>query len=808
MTQPNPSSPPLGTTPAINALPEHSAASVRRRRLPPSDVSASVTPVAAIAVPNQTTPAAVRDRRLSMHAKGLHPVPLLTGAKGTDQRGWPEAAKLPPGEVNALYLNTGLLCAGLRVPDIDIDDPELAQKVDDLAEQELGPAPIRSRADSPRRARIYRAAVGEPGKRIAQGPVLGKNAAGKPIQNKVEILGRGQQLHAFGPHPDGATLEWTATPGDIGLADLTVVTEEQIHNFLAKVAVLIDAKAIDAKAPKAVAPSPSNASVSSGADFMLRPDPRADVADVAAGLEVIPNNDATDWGMWNHIGMAAWRATDGSEEGFEAFDKWSARSGRDNPVTTRERWEHYRSSPPTTVGAHTLFYHAAQAVPGWRKPSIAALKGDADGGSADDGDGFVDFADEDETPVRFGVEGLLEPQGVCGVFAAPSQGKTGVKNLLKVSYATGLPFLGREVHTPGIVLSYVLEDRANAKSLLRMACEGMGVDPARLNGRVFFNSRQKGLSLPSDTKQVFADIAKIEQRTGEKVVAVFIDTIREASPSGSMSDQKDITPLLAAFKEIGRDRMVFVCGHVSVENSRLPLEERNPMGSGDFLARLDTVLHLETCIGKDAAEGFGRVWVQKVRNGPARYSIPLKIRRASSGLPVPALDTSGEVRPAIQAQGRKAAASEGGKSKHAPSNPFEEARTVKVAVAVLRKERHKAHRTSAVAEMMLQEEHFDIGAKSLAERIKRLSRNKDCPLHKMFRPGMSTDQTWRFYDHALSGEPFTPVGRSDRAARTEITVAQATPPAEATGPTRAELRDARLAELRQMHPDMDTAGSA
>jgi AAA domain/Primase C terminal 2 (PriCT-2) len=464
--------------------------------------------------------------------------------------------------------------------------------------------------------------------------------------------------------------------------------------------------------------------------------------------------------------MATHRATSGSDEGKDAFHAWSAKSAKYDPDVVDARWDHYERSPATEIGAAKIFALAAEAVPGWRKPSLSSRK---DAIEEEDG-GFVDFADEEETPVQWGVEGLFERQGVGGIFAAPSQGKTGVKNNLTVCYALGLPFMGREVSTPGIVLSYVLEDRHNAKHLLRMTCEGMGVDPARLNGRVFLNKRDAGLSLPADTSQVLNDISALETRTGEKVVAVFIDTIRETSPTGSMSDQKDVTPILASFKEIGRGRMVFVCGHVSVENSRLPLEERNPMGSGDFLARLDTVLHLETSIGKDQPEGAGRIWVQKVRNGPARYEIPLKVRRASSGLPVPLLDTSGEARPQTALPGRREHAKGDGKSKFAPSNPFEDERTVKTAVAVLEEEMHKAHRTSTLVELMMRKEHFSIEKKSLADKVIRLARAKSCPLHKMYRPALSTDQAWKYYDHSLAGgSPFTPAAagiRSDRAERT------------------------------------------
>jgi hypothetical protein len=93
---------------------------------------------------------------------------------------------------------------------------------------------------------------------------------------------------------------------------------------------------------------------------------------VAAALAVIPN-DNLGWSDWNRIGMATWRATKGSDDGFAAFMAWSSKSNKHNADTTGERWRHFASSPPTEVSAGTLFYEAKKADPDWRMRAVAAI---------------------------------------------------------------------------------------------------------------------------------------------------------------------------------------------------------------------------------------------------------------------------------------------------------------------------------------------------------------------------------------------------------------------------------------------------
>jgi hypothetical protein len=104
--------------------------------------------------------------------------------------------------------------------------------------------------------------------------------------------------------------------------------------------------------------------------------PEAEIDDIRAALEVIPNPipswDTSNgtWEIWNTIGMAVWRASGGSEEGFEAFDAWSKKwPTKYDSDETEFRWRHFFRSPPTQIGFGTLVHLAREAQPGWVPPS-------------------------------------------------------------------------------------------------------------------------------------------------------------------------------------------------------------------------------------------------------------------------------------------------------------------------------------------------------------------------------------------------------------------------------------------------------
>jgi putative DNA primase/helicase len=103
-----------------------------------------------------------------------------------------------------------------------------------------------------------------------------------------------------------------------------------------------------------------------------------EIAIVAAAMAVIPNNEyfgapnienwEFNWDSWNRIGMAIWRASNGSEEGFAIFDEWSQKnSNRYNTRMTRKKWEVYHTTPPDQISYGSIRWLANKADPDWER---------------------------------------------------------------------------------------------------------------------------------------------------------------------------------------------------------------------------------------------------------------------------------------------------------------------------------------------------------------------------------------------------------------------------------------------------------
>ena len=332
----------------------------------------------------------------------------------------PDAIRFAPAPH---VLNVGILCDGLRVVDADIDDQAIAAAVRSLAIERLGEAPIRWRHNSPRFLIPYRAAEGEPAKRTLAGE-----------RGKIEVLGRGQQFVAYGRHKTGAELQWLPE----GLTDYTrdslpAVTEEQLFGFLAAVSPLIEAG------------PPSRESAH---DCAASTELTADLLDIASALACMRNNGPPDWEAWNRIGMATWAASGGSAEGFAAWAAWSAKNAAHDIAACRERWQHFPKSPPTDIGAGTLFHLARGARADWRKPSEQGRQQKAGAQHAPSLLRIVNPADLDGLPVpeRLWIVADWLPIGcVTGQYGDGGAGKSMSALQLQVACATGTPWLGLSV---------------------------------------------------------------------------------------------------------------------------------------------------------------------------------------------------------------------------------------------------------------------------------------------------------------------------------------------------------------------------
>ncbi|TXN01723.1 hypothetical protein FV242_17645 [Methylobacterium sp. WL64] len=119
--------------------------------------------------------------------------------------------------------------------DIDVDDPELAAQIAELARERIGPgALVRTREGSPRLAILFR----------TDAPTYKKHIAftlpADPKPHAVELLGVGQHLVLAGRHPSG-TLYCVEAPGLAGrtLAGIPSLSGEAVDDLLSRIRSLI-----------------------------------------------------------------------------------------------------------------------------------------------------------------------------------------------------------------------------------------------------------------------------------------------------------------------------------------------------------------------------------------------------------------------------------------------------------------------------------------------------------------------------------------------------------------------------------------
>jgi hypothetical protein len=192
----------------------------------------------------------VTNLRRSLWEAGFRPIAVYSRDKRPRGIDWANRARSNPPEAACSFaesssFNTGILCDGLRAIDIDVDDELYAARLESLALELLGATFVRHRENSARRLLLYRAADGNPAKRVLRG-----------ARGQIEILGQGQQFVAHGLHPSGAPLHWRPVPlHAFAHRALTAVTEQQSAEFLVASADIIDA--VPVKVMRGASPHPA-----------------------------------------------------------------------------------------------------------------------------------------------------------------------------------------------------------------------------------------------------------------------------------------------------------------------------------------------------------------------------------------------------------------------------------------------------------------------------------------------------------------------------------------------------------------------
>jgi hypothetical protein len=192
--------------------------------------------------------------RLRLFRNGYTPLPVVgpnTPGKSPGKR--PGIGEWQSVEVNEASIrewektrrgcvNTGLRCGILRAVDIDVHDADLAKALQDRAAAVLGPTPLLRVGKAPKLLLCYRVVDPRPKAETLVYLLPDQSLA------QIEILGLGQQMVAFGTHPDTkAEYTWPASGPDIvPLLDLPIIDATAEAEFLIDAtAMIIEAHGVE-----------------------------------------------------------------------------------------------------------------------------------------------------------------------------------------------------------------------------------------------------------------------------------------------------------------------------------------------------------------------------------------------------------------------------------------------------------------------------------------------------------------------------------------------------------------------------------
>lgn len=522
---------------------------------------------------SSATVSAVRGGLIS---RGFAPVPLYShtdltlpeshrGKRPCGGNGWQHKAQadLSTGEIDDTPGETGIDCTGLRVPDIDIDDPTVASAVTTLAKAVLGDAPMRYRDNSPRVALIYRAADPSARKRILKGALL--NQDGRPA--KIEILGCGQQLASFGHHATGAMLQWDR---DLPPAcELITLTEEQIDRFFLACAPLLGAS-VEPERPATVSVSSPRPFSGSSPEY-----PPLTIEDIASALDQIQGGH--DYDYWLLIGSAIYAATDGSADGLALWHAWSAQwNNYDTPECDR-RWRHRRLLPQITAGR--LVHEARRHRPDWLSPSVRASRAErerererAQDEVDDDDYGFPMYSPnqlrELPEPVWM-IFNMLAENSLAVVYGPPKSLKTFAILDICFRLAHGMDLDGSP--QPPRNIYYVTGEGQGALFKRYQGWTQTHGLPVNDIPPITFVTKIVNLLDEGSVEKFIAALRQRERKRGSKQIDVIVlDTLSRAMAGGAENASEIMTKAIASAESIGQEfgALVIVVHHTGKDSDK------------------------------------------------------------------------------------------------------------------------------------------------------------------------------------------------------------------------------------------------
>lgn len=311
-------------------------------------------------------------------ANGFECVPIKAGTKRPDVHGWQsmvlgdsiysEWEKTKPGHGVGLRLGKGLFAI-----DIDVLDAVCVDSICDDLDMMFGVSDFRRTGLAPKTAFLFRC-DSELRKKVAT--LVDSVGA----MHKIEILGAGQQIVAYGVHPDtGLEYQWNGKqPLNDDLSEVIELSESDVMDFLNGL------KSSIPKGWRVESVKDSGAIIDTMGDdeddddFLLNLPLDFSLDEVREDLRLV-TAESLDYDQWFRFICAIHHQTQGSDEGFKLAEWWSKEDWqRFDLATLKAKWR--EAAKPASGGRKVTFATIHEMAQNVRKreqseKSVVALVG-------------------------------------------------------------------------------------------------------------------------------------------------------------------------------------------------------------------------------------------------------------------------------------------------------------------------------------------------------------------------------------------------------------------------------------------------
>lgn len=285
---------------------------------------------------------------------GYEVIPIIPGAKRPAGEKWQKYDGSPEGVQD--HLNDGKGDHGVGIKsrwnpgvDIDILDQEVNDEIKEIVREVVGESPLKRVGLAPKELWVYRVEdTSETWPKVDTGLWLD----GQGRHAKVEILADGQQFVAAHIHPDtGKPYQWLNGHSVLNFKrdDLPVLTHEQANEIKQRSLQVFLGHGWTKKTKNAIT---RLANPLDDDDPFSAYRPKVQIGDNELERKLMSITDNEDHDTWFQIGMALYHQYDGSQQGFDLWDRWSQGASNYDPKALEKRWPTFnnrdRSHTPIT----------------------------------------------------------------------------------------------------------------------------------------------------------------------------------------------------------------------------------------------------------------------------------------------------------------------------------------------------------------------------------------------------------------------------------------------------------------------------